>query len=62
MACPGEQIKCILQFDPKFKTPFTAARYIVNNHGFGGLFRGMIFTNTRDAPAYAAYFLAYSTG
>ena len=60
VACPGEQIKCIIQNDPKFKTPFSAAKHIIKNNGIQGLYRGMIFTNMRDAPAYAVYFLTYS--
>ena len=62
MACPGEQIKCILQNDPKFKSPVNAAKHIMRTNGVTGFYKGMIFTNLRDAPGYAIFFLTYRIG
>ena len=59
VACPGEQIKCILQNDPKFKNPLSAGKFILRERGFAGFYKGMIFTNMRDVPAYAMFFVTY---
>ena len=59
VGCPGEHVKCIMQNDPKFKSPKQTAKHIYSTFGLKGIFKGMIFTIIRGLLAGACYFPTY---
>ncbi|GMR59359.1 hypothetical protein PMAYCL1PPCAC_29554, partial [Pristionchus mayeri] len=63
-ATPSERIKLLIQIQKdsahtKYKSPFHAARSLVQTEGIGCLSRGFIATVLRDCPAFGIYFASY---
>ena len=63
---PGDRIKVMLQAQtnragpPKYNGPIDAAKGIVRNEGFRGLYRGTMLTLARDGPGSVAYYGGYT--
>lgn len=62
---PGDLIKIHLQLErnrpgpPRFDSIWGSARFIVSQHGLGGLYRGGLLTLSREIPASIAYYSVY---
>ena len=57
---PVDFLKCQLQMRPdQYRGFFHCTATIVRNHGFTGIFQGLVATNLRNVPAYGLFFATY---